>query len=190
MAHPRKLEALLTLARGRPGDAPLMFLLGFLAARLEQLRFVRDLSGHEVAIHLVDPGTIVWPGRGFRGRIGGVEIADPVAMAVALASYRGPVAVRLDLAAPPAWYAELLHEEDHAAASREDRAEQLKRRVDQALDFFNEARRALEAGAGSREGELRFLLELARREAAELSRELSRLAGEARPAGRSDQTPA
>lgn len=169
MSASRKLELLLHLARTRPGDGPLLFLLGFLAGRLDRVRLVRRLEGHEVAIHLVDPGALVWPARVFRGRVGAVEVADPVAMVSLLLERDGPIAVRLDLARPPAWYESLLEEGESAG----DPLAELRRRVDLALDCFNECRRLLEQGAGEREPELRFLLELAQREAAALGRALA-----------------
>lgn len=186
MAAGRKLELLLHLARARPGDGPLLFLLGFLAGRLERVRFVRRLEDHPVAIHLVDPGTLVWPARPFRGRVGSVEVADPVAMVSLLLERQDPVAVRVDLARPPAWYAEVLGEDDAPPA---DPMEELRRRVDLALDCFNECRRLLEAGAGEREAELRFLLEVARREAAALGQALAHRVGTG-AAGGGPQDPA
>lgn len=176
LSRARKLQTLLLLARSRPGDPALQLLIGFLAGRLDQVRFVRELAGWEVALHLMDPGRLLWPGRPFRGRVGEVEVPDPVTMISALLERGDPIAVRIDFTDPPPWYDELLEAAaEPAGEPGEDRVEVLRRRVDQALDIFNECRRALAAGAREREGELQFLLELARSEVAELSRELQRL---------------
>lgn len=186
MTGDRKLELLLHMARSRPGDGPLLFLLGFLAGRLDRIRFVRRLEDHQVAVHLVDPGVLVWPARIFRGRVGAQEVVDPVAMVSILLERDDPIAVRLDLARPPAWFHEVL--DDHGDAPA-DSLEELRRRVDLALDCFNECRRLLASGAPRREAELRFLLDLARREAAALGQALARQQSQHRPEGAQGRGP-
>ena len=187
----RKLQALLLLARMRPADGPLLFLLGFLAGRVDRLVFVEDLEGWEVAIHLMDPGRLLWPGRPFRARVGTVEVPDPVTLVSALLERTDPIAIRIDFTHPPQWYTELVEagEGDEAPTPPEDRVEELRRRVDQTLDFYNECRRALAAGAREREAELRFLLDLARAEVAALSRELQRAAEAANSAPNPSPSP-
>ncbi|PZN08084.1 hypothetical protein [Thermaerobacter composti] len=174
-----KMVALMQLSRLLPQHPGLFMLLGFLAARLQRLHFVAnpDQADPQAArILLATPHARIWTGRWFRAWVGTAEVPDPVILISVLAERDTDIYLALDIGPRPAWLeAVLAPAEPPAPPDPRERLEELRARVDQALDIYNECRRQLEQGDPSRREELEFLLDLARREVEELGRELQRL---------------
>ena len=174
-----KMIALMNLSRMLPHHPGLMMLLGFLAGRLDRLHFVATLDEADPAaarIVLSTPHARIWTGRWFRAWIGQAEVPDPVVLISALAERDGDIYLALDIGPRPAWLeAVLAPAAVPEPADPRDRLEELRERVDRALDIYNECRRQLEQGDEQRREELEFFLELARREVEELGREIQRL---------------
>jgi hypothetical protein len=68
-----------------------------------------------------------------------------------------------------------LYAEKTEATTVEQRIEELKKRVDDTLDLYNEIRRVMETGGGSEEEQLEFFLTRAKNEMQALSAQLGRL---------------
>lgn len=174
-----KIIALMHLARLLPNHPALMMLIGFLAGRLDRVRFVAGLEDADpagVRVLITTPHARIWTGRWFRAWIGQAEVPDPGTLISALVERDTDIYLALDVGPRPPWLEAVIAPiEPREARDPHDRLEELRQRVDQALDIYNECRRQLEQGDGERERELRFFLELARREVEELSRELQRV---------------
>ncbi|HEY8487505.1 MAG TPA: hypothetical protein VIL38_00375 [Thermaerobacter sp.] len=174
-----KMIALMNLSRMLPQHPGLMMLVGFLAARLDRLHFVATTDEADpaaVRIVLATPHARIWTGRWFRAWIGTAEVPDPVLLISALAERDPDIYLALDIGPRPVWLEAVLAPVEPAAApSPRERLEELRERVDRALDIYNECRRQLEQGDPQRREELEFFLDLARREVEELGRELQRL---------------
>ncbi|EKP93808.1 hypothetical protein [Thermaerobacter subterraneus] len=174
-----KMIALMNLSRMLPQHPGLMMLLGFLAARLDRLHFVAAAEGADPAaarIVLATPHARIWTGRWFRAWVGTTEVADPVLLISVLAERDIDIYLALDTGPRPPWLEAVLDPHEPAATSSpRERLEELRERVDRALDIYNECRRQLEQGDPQRREELEFFLDLARREVEELGQELQRL---------------
>lgn len=177
-----KLNALLQLG-ARVADEPMLqLLIGFLAGHVERVHFVRSLEGAPIAVRIAMGRRAVWPGQGFHATVRGVPIPVPVALVSVLAETDDPIALQLVFDGMEAafWLQKVLHD-NIADATRSPRArvrenmEELRARIDQALDVYRECRQLLESGDPSREQELKFFLDLARSEIGNLSQELERL---------------
>ncbi|MBX6378513.1 MAG: hypothetical protein IRY95_08185 [Clostridia bacterium] len=163
-------------------------LLGFLAGRLDRVHFVRSLDQARVAARLsTRPGTL-WPHRSFEGFVDGVPVPSPFLFIAALVERDDDIFVNLDFpgAGEAPWYQTVLADapQDLAAANPEERMEELRQRIDHTLDVYAECQRLLQNGAGEREQELSFFLNLARMEMQALSRELNSLRQELDQQGR------
>ena len=172
--------ALMQLAERLPKHPALMLLIGFLAARLPRVHFTLPSllpEDAEVRVAITTPQARIWTGRWFRAWLGQAAVPDPVVLVSALTERDVDIYLSVDFGpAVPEWYEAAV---SGALAPVEqaptDRLEDLRRRVDHALDIYNECRRMLEAGDAEREKELQFLLELARQEVEALGAELRRL---------------
>lgn len=174
-----KMIALMNLSRMLPQHPALMMLLGFLAARLERLHFVPVLDDADptgTRVLLTTTQARIWTGRWFRAWLGTTEIPDPLVLMSALAERDADIYLAIDIRPRPDWLEAVLAparaEEQQDSRGRLD---ELRERIDRALDIYNECRRQLSDGDGQRQRELEFLLELARREVEELGREIGRL---------------
>lgn len=175
----RKFLALVQLAERLPKHPALMMLLGFLAGRLDRLCLLPPSempAAGGVRIVLTTPQARIWTGRWFQGWVGATAVPDPVVLISAVADRDVDIYLSVDFGSQvPAWYLEAVGTPAQPEPPLEERLEDLRRRVDSALDIYNECRRQLDQDDGERERELRFFLELARREVEELSRELQRV---------------
>lgn len=184
----RKFLALVHLAERLPKHPALMMLIGFLAGRLDRLHLLLPAQlpeAAEVRIALTTPQARIWTGRWFQGWIGRASVPDPVVLISSLSERDVDVFLSVDFGPQvPAWYQEALGAPPVVPeADPQERLQELRQRVDHALDVYNECRRQLEAGDDARQDELRFLLELARQEVEQLGEEIRRLTAElpARP---------
>ncbi|ADU51307.1 hypothetical protein Tmar_1194 [Thermaerobacter marianensis DSM 12885] len=174
-----KMVALMHISRMLPQHPGLFMLLGFLAARLDRLHFVAtpdDADPAGARILLATPHARIWTGRWFRSWVGSAEVPDPVILISVLAERDTDIYLALDIGPRPAWLEAVLAPAEPASPpDPRERLDELRARVDQALDIYNECRRQLEQGDPQRRQELEFFLDLARREVEELGRELQRL---------------
>lgn len=174
-----KVVALMHLARMLPNHPALMMLIGFLAGRLDRVRFVARLEDADpagVRVLITTPHARIWTGRWFRGWIGQAEVPEPGTLISALVDRDADIHLALDVGPRPAWLeAVIAPAPTEEPEDPRDRLEELRQRVDQVLDIYNECRRQLDQGDRERERELRFFLDLARREVEELGREIQRI---------------
>jgi len=176
-----KLQALFHFGNLVVNDPPKVMLLGFLAGRVERLHFVEDLEGAPTQIFMSARRYPIMPTKDFEATVNGVKLATPVHIMRALGETHPEIALRLDFdgmhRAP--WYRQVvvssLYDEDIEATTVEQRIEELKERVDQTLDLYNEIRSALQAGTNDEREQLEFFLTRARNEMQDLSTQLQRL---------------
>jgi hypothetical protein len=186
-----KWIAIRNYAASAPMDVGRVAILSFLAGRLDQVHFVRDLEGARVALRLTNPRRLVVPGPPFQAVVDGVPVPNPMLFIAAMAERDDAIYVRLDFdgAEEADWYQAVLEEGAGRAgrAAEEDprwRIDLLRERVNHALDVYRECRRLLDEGHPEREAELRFFLDMARTEMADLSREIRELGAQLpRPEG-------
>ena len=180
--HRSRFVALMKLAEMLPKYPGLMMLVGFLCGRLDRVHFVRAgmlPPDSEARVEITTPQARIWTGRWFRGWLGSAEVPDPVVLVSALSEREADVYLAVDFGPHlPPWYEAVLDPDAAPPMRPEDRLAELRQRVDHALDVYNECRRLLAEGAKERERELRFLLETARHEVEQLSREIERLKAE------------
>lgn len=180
-----KLRAVLQLAAMVQGSPGLVLLMGYLAGQLHRVHFVADLAGAPVAVRLSSARRRIWPSPPFEAHVRGVSVPDPVTLVSALSGTDDPVCVLVEfegLDAEPWYEALVVPRYIDVAAGRtperqasERRVDELRHRIDHALDVYNECRRLLEEGDPAREAELKVFQEMAERELRECSDELARL---------------
>lgn len=177
-----KLNAILQLAMRLPGEPSLQLLLGFFAGNLDRVHFVRSLEGAEVAVRLVFGRRQVWPSMPFQAVVRNVPVPLPAALISALAETDDDIAVQVDFDGIESaiWYQKVVHDDlASATLSPRERAqeamEELRARIDRALDVYRECRDLMERADPSRQKELEFFMNLAREEIGSLSAELERL---------------
>ncbi|MDI3316979.1 MAG: hypothetical protein QJR14_05115 [Bacillota bacterium] len=177
-----KWVALRNYAGSAPMDVGRVALLAFLAGRLDQVHFVRDLEGARVTLRLTQSRRLVVPGPPFQAVVDGVPIPNPMLFIAAMAERDDAIYVQLEFdgAEDADWYQAVLEESAGEAGGNleEDprwRIELLRERVNHALDVYRECRRLLAEGHPEREAELKFFLSMARTEMADLSREIREL---------------
>lgn len=181
----QKHEVLLRLGQVLPGQADLIYLLGFLAARLDHVHFVRDLAGAPVALRFAAGRRRVWPSLPFQGVIRGVPVPGPGMVVSALLESNEDVFVRIDAdeIAESSWYSEIVRPSYEAVAGGGDRlaerASHLRRRIDETLDVYRVCREVLQSGDPDRVAEVRVFLSMAEREIQSLSRQLQSVQQEA-----------
>lgn len=180
-----KLNALLQFGARVADDPMLQLLVGFLAGQVDRVHFVRSLEGAPIAVRIAIGRRAVWPARGFHATVRGVPIPVPVALVSVLAETTDPIALQLSFdGMEAALWLQKVQKDDLAEATRSPRLRleedlaALRARIDQALDVYNECQRLLADGDPAREKELRFFLELARREIEGLGAEFQRLRAE------------
>ncbi|MBX6350509.1 MAG: hypothetical protein IRZ11_03230 [Clostridia bacterium] len=177
-----KLKALLQFGAQVADDPMLQLLVGFLAGQVDRVHFVRSLDGATIGVRVALGRRAVWPARGFHATVRGVPVPVPAALVSVLSETSDPIALQVvfDGMEGALWLQKVLHD-DLAEATRAPEARRaddlaaLRARIDQALDVYNECRRLLEDGDPAREKELRFFLDLARREIESLGAEFQRL---------------
>lgn len=180
----KKLNALLHFGARVQDDPALTFVLGFLCARVEQVHLVRTLEGADIAIRLVAGRRRIWPRMPFQARIGQVTIPDPATLVSALTDQTDPIFVDLDFEGRESelWYveatiatpADIASENAWLIDESERRVEELKRRIDHALDVYNECQR-LVAEEGTSGADTAAFLAMAEQELRTCSEALARL---------------
>lgn len=180
----KKLNALLHFGVRVQDDPALTFVLGFLCARVDRLHIVRDLEGADIAIRLVAGRRRIWPRLPFQARIGQVTIPDPATLVSALNEQSGPIFVDLDFDGRESepWYlavalpspADVADEQEWPANDTERRIAELRRRIDHALDVYNECQRLL-ADASHTGADTAAFLAMAEQELRTCSEALARL---------------
>lgn len=177
-----RFVALMKLAGELPKHPALMMLIGYLCANLDRLRIVPAgmlPANAEVRIEITTPHARIWTGRWFRAWLGTAEVPDPVILISALTQRDDDIYLAIDYGAHvPKWLEEVLDQAANEPTTPRDRLEDLRNRVDHALDVYNECRRLLDEGDKEREKELRYLLETAKAEIQKLSQEIERLKAE------------
>ena len=183
MVDPRKKLDALILFGSRVGSHPEMaYLLGFLAGRLDRLHFVRSLEGAPVAVRLAAGRRRLWPGSPFEATVRGVPVPAPGLFVAALCDSDDDICVQIELddLAELVWFRDLLvdaYADLRGGPQRrlDESIDQVRGRIDDALDIYRECRRVLEDEPGEREGHLRFFLKMAESEIEGLSRQLTTL---------------
>jgi hypothetical protein len=176
-----KLQALFHFANKVADDPQKIMLLGFLTGRVEKVHFVEKLDEAPTQIFISARRFPVVPAKDFEATVNGVQLATPIHIIRALAEIYPEIALKLDFngAAEAAWFQRVLvpslHAEETEATTVEQRIEELKKRVDDTLDLYNEIRRVMETGSGSEEEQLEFFLTRAKNEMQALSAQLGRL---------------
>ncbi|WP_324717025.1 hypothetical protein U7230_01730 [Carboxydochorda subterranea] len=175
-----KLEALRHVAMLMRPDGPLLVLFGFLAGRIDQVEFVRNLEGVAVAVQLSLDGRI-WPRVPFRGRVQEEPILNPVAFVDLVALRDDEIYVRVDFpwGQEPEWYARVAQD---SAVDRKERLagaiERIRQRIDFALDVYRTAQPLIAGSSEEERRRLQFVVQTARDEIQALSRQLSELESE------------
>lgn len=183
MVDPRKKLDALLLFGSRMGSHPEMaYLLGFLAGRLDRLHFVRSLESAPVAVRLAAGRRRIWPGSPFEATVRGVPVPGPALLVAALCDADDDICIQMELEdlTELEGFDELVagsYAELNGAPERrlDERVDQVRGRIDNALDIYRECRRLLGEEPGGREGQLRFFLKMAQSEIEALSRELTAL---------------
>lgn len=180
----KKLHALLHFGARVQDDPAMTFVLGFLCARVEQVHLVRSLEGAEIAIRLVAGRRRIWPRLPFQARIGEVTIPDPATLVSALTDQADPIFVELDFEGRESepWYidatiptpADTSLESAWIIDENERRVEELKRRIDHALDVYNECQRLVAEGRTA-DADTAAFLAMAEQELRTCSEALARL---------------
>lgn len=166
-------------------DAMLVYLFGLLMGSVERVHFVRDLEGAPVAVQANVGRTRVWPTLPWQATIGGMSFPDPLTFASALAQRTDPICVRLtfdgsendeDLQSIVVdSYADVAAGRTAGVVEAEERIDDLKERIDRALDIYNETRRLMADGDPERQTELEAYQRIAQEELQACTRQLRTL---------------
>jgi len=171
-----KLNALRHIAMAA-GDPSLIPVLAFLAGRLDRVHFVEDLGEAEVAVHL-SLNRRLWPRTPFRSQVDGATITNPIMFIdiVALRDVDVYVRVDLGLAEPPQWYTDVLESFVPGKESALERSiEQIREKIDLALDAYRTASEGLETAPEEQRAYLRFVVDKAKADMRALNAQLSEL---------------
>ncbi len=166
-------------------NSSLVLLVGFLAGRLENVRFVRELDKGGVQVRLRDPRGRLWGTKLFEATINGTPLPDPFLLCAALRDDKRPVHVRIDFAdrEKEERFRQLSAPSSQEAMAPEEEAEErlasLHDEVDRALDIYNECRKRLgDEPREDRQEELQFFLRLAEDQIETLSERIDELRDE------------
>lgn len=178
----KRFAAIMKLASELPKHPALMMLIGFLSAQLDRVRLVPPgmiPTDAEVRVEITTPQARIWTGRWFRAWLGTAEVPDPVVLISAMTERDSDIYVAVDFGPHmPDWLREAMDPVAATGMSPRERLDDLRARVDHALDVYNEVRKLLEEGDTEREKELHFLLDTAKDEIQRLSAEIERLKSE------------
>src|SRR5690606_30282195 len=95
-----------------------------------------------VRIALTTPQARIWTGRWFQGWVGSTAVPDPVVLISTIADRDVDIYMGVDFGPHvPQWYQEALGTPARPETPPRERLEELRRRVDRALDIYNECRR-------------------------------------------------
>ena len=176
MDRKAKLNVLrhLAMSMGDPMMAPL---LSFFAGRLDRVHFVSDLEGAGVAVTL-SPGARLWPRVPFRAEIDGHPVPHPIAFIEQMALRDDQTYIKVDFGvqeAPP-WYRQVVRDAVMDPRHQlEESIDQIRSKIDLALDAYRTANEALEKATEEERKYLRFVLDKAKSEMRELNMQLNSL---------------
>lgn len=180
-----KIRVLQRVAVEAYPDAMLVYLFGLLMGAVDRVHFVRDLEGAPVAIQANVGRARVWPTPAWEATIGGMTFPDPLTFASALAQRTDAICVKLSFEGSETdedFQTLLLDGHEDVAAGRtagvveaEERIDDLKVRIDRALDIYNETRRLMDDGDPERQTELEAYQRMAREELQACTRRLRAL---------------
>lgn len=180
-----KIKVLQNAAMQAYPDAMLVYLFGLLMGAVDRVHFVRDLEGAPVAIQANVGRARVWPMAPWQATIGGMTFPDPLTFASALARRTDPICVRLLFDGSESdeafqsivvdSYADVAAGRTAGVVAAEDRIEDLKGRIDRALDIYNETRRLMADGDPDRRAELEAFQRIAQEELRACTRQLQAL---------------
>lgn len=178
-----KLAALVRFAAMAQHNHPFIFLVGFLAGRVDWVHFVRETSDLDTWIFISVRRHPHIHRAAFQARVGGVDLTDPMQVPGAMAGRLQDIYVQLDFDGvdEAEWYHAVLLDdvdvEDRRVSTTtlQEDIDGLRAMIDDTLDIYSECRKALDEGAGDREQLIRFFLERAENEMQGLSREIMRL---------------
>lgn len=181
----RKVRVLQQLAVDAYPDAMLVYILGLLMGAVDRVHFVRDLDGAPIALQVNIGRARVWPMPSWQATVGGMTFPDPLTLAAAIAQQDDPICVRLtfDGSESDEEFQEIVVDEyaDIAAGQTagvqlaQGGMDDLRDRIDRALDIYNECRRLLENSDGGRQAELETFQRMAQEELQACTRELKQL---------------
>lgn len=176
MSRAAKLNALRQIAM-TAGEPSLIPVLSFLAGRLDQVHFVEDVGQAEVSIHL-SLNQRLWPRLPFRAQVDGAVIHNPIMFIDIVALRDVDVYIRVDLGVkdPPRWYTDVLENivPGHKSAL-EASIEQIREKIDLALDAYRAASDGLAAADEEKRSYLKFVVEKAKAEMRLLNAQLAEL---------------
>jgi len=171
-----KLNVLRHLAMSM-GDQMMVPILSFMAGRLDRIHFVRNLEGAKVAVTLA-PGARLWPKVPFRAEIDGAPVPHPIAFIESLALRDDDILIRVDFPAleTPKWYQDALEDDPTDPRDQlEESIDQIRAKIDLALDAYRTASEALDEATEEKRQYLRFVLEKAKTDMRALNSQLSAL---------------
>lgn len=171
-----KLNVLRQLATSM-GDPMMAPILSFLAGRLDRIHFVEAHEGGRANVTIA-AGIRLWPRSPFRAEIDGMPVNHPIAFIERMALRDDDLWIRVDFGASeiPAWYQEALVE--NAMNQRhqlEESIDQIREKIDLALDAYRTANEAIDEATESDRKYLRFVLEKAKTELRTLNGQLTDL---------------
>lgn len=180
-----KIRVLQQLAIKAYPDPMLIYLFGLLMGLVERVHFVRELEGAPVAIQMNVGRARVWPSTPWQATIGGMTFPDPLTLASALVQRDDPICVRLLFDGSESnedfqqvlvdSYADIAAGRTASVVRTDERIDDLKARIDRALDIYNECRRLMEDGDPERRAELEMYQRMAQDELQACTRELRAL---------------
>lgn len=181
----QKVRVLQRLSIAAYPDAMLVYLCGLLMGSVQRVFFVRDLEGAPVGIQINMGRARVWPTPPWQATIGGMSFPDPLTLASALAQREDPICVKLAFdgsdededfqQALVNDYSDIVSGRTAGVQQAEGRMDELKSRIDRALDIYNECRRLMEEGSPERQAELAAFQKMAQEELQACTRELRAL---------------
>lgn len=181
----QKVRVLQQLAIAAYPDAMLVYLCGLLMGSIHRVFFVRDLDDAPIAIQINIGRARVWPTPPWQATIGGMSFPDPLTLASALSQRDDPICVRLSFDGSEEdedfqqtlvnSYADIAAGRTAGVQQAEGRMDDLRGRIDRALDIYNECRRLMEEGRPERQAELEAFQKMAQEELQACTRELKSL---------------
>ncbi len=180
-----KVRVLQRLSVAAYPDAMLVYLCGLLMGAVHRVHFVRDLDGAPIAIQINMGRARVWPTPPWQAAIGGMTFPDPLTLASALAQRDDAICVKLAFdgseddedfqQALVNNYSDVVAGRTAGVLQAEGRMDDLRSRIDRALDIYNECRRLMEEGSPERRAELAAFQQMAQEELQACTRELRAL---------------